>query len=180
VHGIVAQSGGAVVVVSEPGFGAAFTVLLPEAGGRPQAGVEDEAPPVELGAGHETVLVVDDDPMVLDVTRRALTEHGYNVLAAASAADAMRLAGRTPVHLLVADVVMPGSPGPALAETLAESLAAARAGATLPVLYISGYTGDEVVRQRLLRPEQPFLQKPFDGDALARRVRRLLDESARL
>jgi two-component system cell cycle sensor histidine kinase/response regulator CckA len=171
VHGIVAQSGGAVVVVSEPGFGAAFTVLLPEAGGW-VSGQPDDATTPEPGAGHETVLVVDDDPMVLDVTRRALTEHGYYVLAAASPADALRVAERTSIDLLVTDVVMPGTSGSALAD----ALAATRPGGAPPVLYISGYTGDEVIRQRLLRPEQPFLQKPFDGDLLARRVRRLLDE----
>jgi PAS domain S-box-containing protein len=172
VHGIVAQSGGAVGVVSEPGFGAAFTVLLPEAGTWPPSGQPDDASPPEPGAGHETVLVVDDDPMVLDVTRRALTEHGYHVIAAASPADALRLAGRTAIDLLVTDVVMPGTSGSALAD----ALAAARPGNPAPVLYISGYTGDEVIRQRLLRAEQPFLQKPFDGDLLARRVRQLLDQ----
>jgi two-component system cell cycle sensor histidine kinase/response regulator CckA len=175
VHGIIAQSGGTVLVVSEPGFGAAFTVLLPEAGGRQAAGQQDDDLPAAVGAGHEMVLVVDDDPMVLDVTRRALTEHGYRVLAATSLSDALQLASRTPVDLLVTDIVMPGGSGPSLAETLA----AARGGTPLPVLYISGYTGDEVIRQRLLRPEQPFLQKPFDGDVLARRVRALLDETSR-
>lgn len=139
-----------------------------------QAADTDEGLPPATGMGHESVLVVDDDPMVLDVTRRALTQHGYFVLAAASAADALRLAERARIDLLVTDVAMPGSSGPALAEALAAGGGNRRA---VPVLYISGHTGDEVVRQRLLRPEQPFLQKPFDGDVLARRVRRLLDEA---
>ena len=175
VHGIVAQSGGAVRLVSEPGFGAAFTVLLPEAGSGP-AGLTIESPLPDVGTGNETVLVVDDDPLVLDVTRRALTEHGYHVLAAASVRDALHLAQRASIDLLVTDVAMTGSSGPALAEALQTARADS---APLRTLYISGYTADEVVRRRLLRPEQPFLQKPFDGDALARRVRQMLDERAR-
>jgi PAS domain S-box-containing protein len=173
VHGIVAQSGGTVRVMSEPGFGAAFTVLLPEAGAAATEAGPYDAVSVETGTGHETVLVVDDDPMVLDVTRRALTEHGYRVLAATSAAEALRLAQDTRIDLVVTDVVMPGGSGPALVERLR----AAPRARPLPVLYISGYTGDEVVRQHLLPPEQPFLQKPFDGQALARQVRALLDEA---
>jgi PAS domain S-box-containing protein len=171
VHGIVAQSGGAVRVVSEPGLGASFTILLPEAGAPPAPSPMPDAASTP-GLGHETVLVVDDDPTVLDVTRRALDEHGYRQLSAATAAEAMTLAEHHRLDLLVTDVVMPGTSGPALAAALA---ARREAGAPLPVLYISGYTGDEVIRQRLLRPEQPFLQKPYDGEELARRVRALLD-----
>jgi two-component system, cell cycle sensor histidine kinase and response regulator CckA len=168
VYGIVKQSGGYVWVYSEPGMGTAFKIYLPLAPTR-----ESVAPPQEPPAarGSETLLVVEDEANVRDMAARVLEAQGYRVLQAGDGAEALELIGRYDgqVDLVLTDVAMPVLNGRQLAARLAEL----RPG--LPVLFTSGYTDDDIVRRGLLESGRPFLQKPFSPDALAQRVRALLD-----
>jgi len=171
VYGIVKQSGGYITVYSEPGQGTSFKIYLPRV---PEASPVPKGPtaPRESTRGTETILVVEDEPAVRSLSRRALEGSGYTVLAAATGADALELAERHdgPIDLLVTDVVMPGMSG----RELAEQLAPRRPG--LRVLYMSGYPGDAVVQRGGLAAGVAFLQKPFTPDGLARQVRAVLDE----
>jgi two-component system cell cycle sensor histidine kinase/response regulator CckA len=170
VYGIVAQSGGHIVVDSAPGQGTTVTVYLP-----PARATEAAAPPAATTAlpprGTETILLVEDDSQVRTLARTMLAACGYTVLVAASGEEALRLAAAYdgPLHLLLTDVVMPGLSGP----ELAARLVAERPG--LPVLYISGYTDDRLERHGLPNATTAFLSKPFTAEALARAVRQVLD-----
>jgi len=169
VYGIVKQSGGYISVYSEPGRGSSFKIYLPriETPADAPASAQKGGP----ARGSETVLVVEDEPAVLTLSRRALEAQGYVVLAASDAAAALRVVERHggTIHLLLTDVVMPGLSGP----ELADRLAAQRPG--IRVLYMSGYPGDAVVQHGTLPSGSAFLQKPFSPDGLARKVRDVLD-----
>ena len=168
-YGIVKQSGGYIWVYSEVGRGATFKIYLP----RVDAPTDVVAAPPELGtvAGTETVLLAEDDPLLLPLARDVLKRLGYTVLEARTPADAMAVAQAHNgiIHLLVSDVVMPGESGLQLARRLLE------VRPNLRVLYISGYSDEAIVRHGLLDPGTTFLQKPFSPAALARKVRELLD-----
>jgi two-component system cell cycle sensor histidine kinase/response regulator CckA len=169
VYGIVRQSGGTIDVASEPGKGATFRVALP----RVYDAVETLRPPgvPESGGGTETVLVVEDDAAVRQVTRKTLVRLGYRVLDAATPAAAAQLVKVYvgAIDLLLTDLVMPGGSG----RTLAQDLLAQRP--QLRVLYMSGYTDDAEVRDGLSEPACGFIQKPFSSAALANKLRQLLD-----
>jgi CheY-like chemotaxis protein len=173
VYGIVKQSGGYVRVASRPGRGTTFRIFLPEA-----REVEDQvqAPAAEVtpgkARGTETVLLVEDDPLVRRVTARTLRGAGYTVLEATEGGEALRLAaeGAAP-DLLVTDLVMPHMGG----EALAGRFRTEHPG--VAVLLISGYT-DHGLDPRELGEGVAFLQKPFPPGALARKVRELLDGRA--
>ncbi|HEX4613360.1 MAG TPA: PAS domain S-box protein [Urbifossiella sp.] len=169
VYGIVKQSGGHVEVYSEVGIGTTFKIYLPAV--REDGAAVPEAEPVRARGGSERVLVVEDQDDVRGLAVVALQAHGYSVLEAADGPAALRFLDPPGValDLLVTDVVMPGMSG----RQLAEAVRAARPG--LPVLFVSGYTDDAVVRHGILQAEVAFLRKPYTPLSLARKVREVLD-----
>ena len=171
VYGIVKQSGGHITAYSESGRGTTIKIYLPRVEAASELR-EAEPEPVVLRRGSETVLLVEDDEAVRELTCEVLEMHGYTVLAVADAGEAPRVleGASRPIHLLVTDVVMPRLSG----RELTERLRSLRPG--LKVLYISGYAGTAVVHHGVLDPGTPFLQKPFTPDALLRSVRKVLDD----
>ena len=171
VYGIVKQSGGHITAYSESGRGTTIKIYLPRVEAASELR-EAEPEPVVLRRGSETVLLVEDDEAVRELTCEVLEMHGYTVLAVADAGEAPRVleGASRPIHLLVTDVVMPRLSG----RDLTERLRSLRPG--LKVLYISGYAGTAVVHHGVLDPGTPFLQKPFTPDALLRSVRKVLDD----
>jgi CheY-like chemotaxis protein len=169
VYGIVKQSGGYIWVYSEPGRGTTFKLYLPRVGAAAEA-LPARRETATL-SGTETILLAEDDEMLRPLARGVLEKLGYTVLAAENADQALSVAGAHagPIHLLVSDVVMPGTSGRELARRLAPTRPDMR------VLYVSGYTDDAIVHHGMLEPGLNFLQKPFTPAVLARRVREVLD-----
>lgn len=170
VQGIIKQSGGAVEVYSELGTGTTFKIYLPAIQDSVHASPgPGTAKPLR---GRETILLVEDEHAVREMTARLLTDHGYRVIQAVSGKNALEIITRTRerVHLLITDVVMPEMGGCKLAETLSAS------DPTVKVLYMSGYTDDAVVRHGILHQAVAFLQKPFTPVSLTRKVREVLDQ----
>ena len=170
VYGIVKQSGGFVWAYSELGQGSVFKVYLPVAEGR----VPDPEPRRPVAGdlrGNETIAVVEDDEVVRTLLARMLREYGYRVLEAADGQAALELLQNASgeVDLVVSDVVMPKMGG----QELNQSLSAF--GHDIPVLFISGFTGDDVVRRGLLKSDDPLQEKPFTPELFIERVRDMLD-----
>jgi signal transduction histidine kinase/CheY-like chemotaxis protein len=173
VYGIVKQSGGAVIVESEPGRGTRFRIPLPEASRQVTVPEGAKAQPrgPGRGRGRETILLVEDEEVVRSLVSEVLRAHGYEVLEAADGEEALeRVRQREgPLHLVVTDLVMPRVSGGELARTLR------RDHAGLKVLLVSGYSDREVDPESLAGPGSAFLQKPFSPADLTRKVRELLD-----
>jgi len=173
VQGIVKQSSGHISVISEVGVGSTFNIYLPAVrdAAAPRAESNDN-PPLTPARGGETILLVEDEPDVLNLTALALERFGYSVLTAASGRDALDLLAlhADGIALLLTDVVMPDMSGRELAETLRARLPALR------VLFMSGYTDNAVLRLSFHSASVAFLQKPFTPQALARKVREVLDQ----
>jgi two-component system, cell cycle sensor histidine kinase and response regulator CckA len=172
VYGLVKQAEGYVWVYSEPGIGTTFKIYLPVIASEAPSEPEAEQPPT-LGSG-ELVLVIEDEPDVMRMAARSLREAGYSVLEATGGREAIEIlmeAG-TRLRVIVTDVVMPGMSG----RDLATRIAALRPD--LPVLFMSGYTDEDVIRRGLMERGQRFIQKPFSPDALARQVHRALTRDA--
>jgi PAS domain S-box-containing protein len=172
VYGIVKQSGGFVWVYSEVGVGSNFKIYLPQV--IEPVSTKPPTPAVVSTHGTETILLVEDSAELRHVALRFLTPSGYTMLLAATGEEALRLLEQHegPVHLLVTDVVMPGMSGRQLAERLAQT------HPEIKVLFMSGYTGDTIVRHGVLQGKVPFLNKPFTAAALLRKVREVLDSRA--
>ena len=155
---------------SEPDHGTTFKIYLPLVD-EPAPKYEGQAELLPLPLGTETVLLAEDAAAVRAAARQILERSGYTVLEAPTGRDALIIASKrqTPIHLLLTDVVMPEMSGSELAEQFAEFRPASK------VLYMSGYTDDAIVRHGILRPGIAYLQKPFSPDALARKVREVLD-----
>jgi CheY-like chemotaxis protein len=173
VYGIVKQAGGHNALYSEVGSGATFKVYLPAVDSTVAVG-GPHASSLGNSTGMETILLVEDEAAVRSLAGMALRMNGYTVLEASGAAEALRLIERhpKPVDLLVTDVVMPGMGGRELAERLTSDRP------QMKVIYMSGYTDDAVVRHGVLHEDVHFLQEPFTGNALARKVREVLDMTA--
>ncbi|MBK7974779.1 MAG: PAS domain S-box protein [Deltaproteobacteria bacterium] len=175
VYGIVEQSRGHIEVESELGRGTSFRVYLPRIR---EAGVEPSpaAPVREDVGGSETVLLVEDDEVVRRVARQGLEAHGYRVLACESAGEALeRMASESaPIDLLITDVVMPEMNGCDLATLVSKRQPGIR------VLFISGYTGEAMLRYGVVDQSAAFLAKPFGPLTLVRRARELLDARVEL
>jgi PAS domain S-box-containing protein len=169
VYGIVRQNEGFINVYSEPGQGTTFKIYLPRCAAEEvalAASVETAEPP----GGTETVLLVEDEAMILDLGRSMLARLGYTVLAASTVAEAVRLAGEhgDRISLLITDVVMPEMNGRELAARLMA------ADPALRCLFMSGYTADVIAHRGMLENGVRFLQKPFSLNELAVKVREAL------
>jgi hypothetical protein len=170
VYGIVQQSDAAIQVESEPGRGATFRIYLPRVEPVVAAG-EVAAAPAAAAFGRETVLVVEDEKVVRSLEAEVLAGHGYDVLVAGDAQEALAIEERCEglIALLVTDVVMPGRSGRELAQEFVRRRPETR------VLYVSGYANDAFVGGGLLEAGTWFLQKPFSPEALVHKVRDVLD-----
>jgi PAS domain S-box-containing protein len=169
VYGIVKQSGGYIWVYSELGQGTTFKVYLP------RVEEAEEKPVLQPAAGpplgHETILVVEDEPQLRDLTRQFLEMHGYTVLMAEHGAAALEVAQqhRGVIHLLLTDIIMPVMNGRELAQRMAVLSPQTR------ILFMSGYTENAIWRNGMIENSANFLQKPFTLDALTRKVREVLE-----
>ncbi len=164
VYGIVQQNNGLINVYSEPGRGTTFSIYLPRTTEKEKTREEaDEGPEI---AGQGNILLVEDDAMVLEITRGMLESIGYTVTATGSSQDAIALFSRQeiPFDLVITDVVMPGMSGKDLRNRLAEIRP------DVQVLFMSGYTADVIAHHNILEEGVQFIQKPFTIQSLARKT----------
>ena len=173
VYGVVKQNQGFINVYSEMGQGTTFKIYLPR-----HAPADSPAPPPPpkntISRGSETVLLVEDEPLLLNMTRMMLEHAGYHVLSATSPAEALRLAEQHAdhIHLLMTDVVMPEMNGRELARALHVR------HPRLKRLFMSGYTANVIAHHGILDPGVHFIQKPFSTSDLAAKIREVLDDPA--
>jgi CheY-like chemotaxis protein len=173
VYGIVRQSGGHIWVYSEPGQGTTFKVYLPRI--KQPVRVEKPAPGMtESLRGAETILLVEDEDALRELTRILLEGGGYTVLEAERPGKAIEIAVRHdgPIHLMLTDMIMPGMNG----RVLAANLAAVRP--EMKVIFMSGYTG--FTHPGLADSGVTFLAKPFTRDSLLRKLHEVLESEAKL
>jgi two-component system, cell cycle sensor histidine kinase and response regulator CckA len=168
-YGIVQQSGGYISAESEPGRGTTLTIYL--------RGVHKQPAPLESAEriaprGSETILVAEDADLVRELTKEMLEVRGYHVIEAANGEEAVQICKSysARIHLALSDVVMPRMTGPEFAEQVA------RLRPDIKVLLMSGYT-DNVSKAGFLYPGLHFIEKPFTSNALANKIREVLDQS---
>ena len=169
VQGVVAQSGGHLEVVSEPGLGSTFKVFLPCVEATTEA-VPPTANRPQMARGTETILVVEDQPEVRFFAVEALRSYGYQVLEALNGEEGLRICSKLgrDIDLIVTDVVMPRLGGKELAGLVTE------AHPGMKFLFMSGYTDNALSSNGVLDPKVHFLEKPFRPEALAAKVREVL------
>jgi two-component system, cell cycle sensor histidine kinase and response regulator CckA len=170
VYGIVKASGGYVWVYSEPGQGTTFKIYFPRVD-QPAQAVSAEKTASSVQRGTETILLVEDDPQLIQLSSSVLANCGYKILAAASPEEALTLcrANQGNISLLVTDVVMPQMNGRQLAEEVK------RICPKIRMLYVSGYTSNAIVHYGVLDAGLWFLPKPFSLAAFVAKVREVLD-----
>jgi two-component system cell cycle sensor histidine kinase/response regulator CckA len=172
VYGIIKQNDGFIYVYSEPGTGTTFKIYLPRHKGPAAKAEAGRSLPVRAPAGHgETVLLVEDEPAIIQVCRIMLQELGYRVLAADTPGQALELARASTdeIQLLISDVVMPEMNGRELAAKLKSF------HPKLKMLFMSGYTANVIAHHSVLEEGTHFLQKPFSSRQLAAKVREVLE-----
>jgi PAS domain S-box-containing protein len=174
-YGIVKQNGGYIQVESQPCSGTKFTIYFPRVEGDATMPAQKKVSET-LPGGKESILLVEDDNAVRSLAARVLRERGYLVIEAANGDEALKrvddIVGEGSIDLLLSDLVMPKMSG----KDLADKLQARRPG--LKVLFVSGYPGESITRQRVLEPRFALLQKPFSPEELTRKVRECLDGSS--
>ncbi|MFA6009822.1 MAG: ATP-binding protein [Desulfobacteraceae bacterium] len=173
VYGAVKQNGGIIRVSSKIGQGTSFEIFLPRNLDKIVQNKDVLSEEPSLG-GNETILVVEDEPSILTITKTLLEREGYHVLTAENPDDAIRLArdGTHKIHLLITDVIMPEMNGQALVKTILAF------NPDLKYLFMSGYTADVIARHGVLHPGAHFIEKPFTKKKLCFKVREALDTSA--
>jgi PAS domain S-box-containing protein len=172
VYGIVTRAGGDAVIYSERGLGTTVRLSLP-ATGAAKSRPHDGEPDAPLSARGETVLLVEDEAIVREPAQRMLARHGYTVLAAGSAEEALAIVRGHPsrIDLLLTDVVMPGRSGKEL------SVDVAKLRPTIKVLFMSGCSQEVIVHRGVLQEGASLIEKPFSRDSLLRKLRDVLDVS---
>jgi two-component system cell cycle sensor histidine kinase/response regulator CckA len=172
VYGIVKQNKGFITVESELGKGSAFTLYLPLHAAREKP-VKVEPPGLVPAGRGETVLVVEDEAIVLNMTRAMLQRLGYTVLAADTPGEALRLAEAhaDQLDLLITDVVMSGMNGRELANRVVAQFPSVK------VLFVSGYTADVIAQHGILEKGVHFMQKPFSKSDIGIKVREVLGKA---
>ena len=168
VYGIVKQSGGYIDVISQPDQGAAFNIYLPRVF-QPADALKRQASE-EQSQGSQTILVVEDEPGVLNLVVHTLRKRGFCVFETTDPEHGVTLfeEHQDEIDMLLTDVVMPFMSGPTLAETLT------RIKPQLKVLFMSGHTDNKVSFEKILEQGVPFLPKPFASDTLIKKVRETL------
>ena len=171
VYGIVKQNKGFINVYSEPGHGTTFKIYLP------RHVIADETlraknAPSAAPRGHETILLVEDEPGILDMTKLMLERFGYRVLAVSTPDEAIRTARAhtEAIHMLITDVIMPGMNG----LDLSKKISAIYPG--LRQLFMSGYTSNVIAHHGILDEGVNYIQKPFSTRELSTQVRKVLDD----
>jgi len=171
VYGVVKQSGGNIWVYSEPGRGTTFKMYFPRVEESAESLVEPKTD-AAFATGSETILVVEDEDALRDLTAELLRSAGYKVLEAENGQAAVKIATQHKgiIHMLLTDVIMPGMSGSELVTRLKELRP------EFKVLYMSGYTGNLIANYGVLEAHSALLQKPFTKQTLLNRVRAMLDQ----
>jgi CheY-like chemotaxis protein len=171
IYGIVKQSGGNIWVYSETGKGTTFKIYLPRVDAEALTSAHVRVHPTI--AAHETILLVEDEEMVRKLACDILSARGYRVLAAKNGDDAIAICGNHSgrIDLLLTDVVMPGTGGKEVADSIK------RRRQDINVLYMSGYTDDAIVHHGVLDPGMNFIEKPFTANKLVTKVQEALGKS---
>jgi len=170
VYGIVKQSNGYIWVYSEPATGTTFKIYLPRVEKTVQGQAEPDNRTQESSAGTETVMVVEDDPLIMKTVTKVLNSCGYTVLSAVDGNEALRVSDEHEgsIHLVLTDVIMPGMGGRELANRLEKKRPETK------ILYMSGYTNNAIVHDGVLEKGISFIQKPFTTHGLKKKVREVM------
>ena len=166
-YGIVTRAGGAISVYSEVAHGSTFKVYLPRCSDGLDEAELEHFPRQDLRGNGETILVVEDEDAVLELTLRILSRNGYQVLRAHNGAEALRLLGPHSVDLILTDVVMPVMSGRELADS-----------AGIKTVFMSGYTNQLIAKQGILAEDEVLVQKPFGEEELLVAVQKVLSGAA--
>jgi len=170
IYGIVKQNRGYIYVYSEPDIGTTFRIYFPQIEKQEEEALEPQ-PVISSLRGNETVLVIEDDPDVLEISVTFITNFGYTVLTAKDADEALQVfkKHRSEIALIISDVIMPGLSSQDLMRQLVKIKPQCK------LLFVSGYTDDAIAKHGVLAPNVAFLQKPFTPDDIAKKIREVLD-----